>query len=184
MRSPRVARRYAAALFGAALEAGLVPQVLDDLGRVRDVLQSNPDIERSLVTPRIPRGVKHHVIGRIFAESVSPLVLDFLHLCIDKRRPRIMDDVLEPYAALRDEHENLARAAITTAVQLTEEQRQRLIEALQSRTGKHVVAEFRVNPEILGGVLTVIGDTVVDGSLRHALGEMRERLHEAPVTIL
>lgn len=184
MRISRVARRYAAALFTAALEGGLVPQVQDDLGRVRDIVRASPDLEKALTAPRVPLEAKHRVIDRIFAEAVSPLTLDFLHLCLDKRRPQLMEAVAEHYAALRDEHENIVRARVTTAVELSEELRQRLIQALEKRTGRRVMAEFRVEPDVLGGVLTIIGDTVVDGSLRSDVAQLGQKLRQAPVTLL
>jgi len=180
----RVARRYAAALFRAALDRGQVPQVFEELKRLRELIDSLPELAEALFSPTIRRPDKHRVIDRLFAESASPLVLSFLHLCVEKHRPEVIVEVLEPYAELRDEHENVARATIVCAVELTEEHKQRLVAALERYTGKQLVVQFRVDPGVVGGVLVVVGDTVLDGTLRQALEQMRQRLLAAPVTVL
>jgi F-type H+-transporting ATPase subunit delta len=174
-----VVRRYARALFDSASrgDAEQVDRVEADLRLVDDALRAEPRLARALRAPTIGTGEKQRLLAAVFGEGrVSPLTARFLALVVDRGR----EDVL---AAIHDEFERLANEArgilpveVTAAVPLSAEERARLARAVEARTGRRVIFQEFTDPELLGGVVLRMGDTLLDGSVRSRLTRLHQRL--------
>jgi len=171
-----VARRYARALFDTANRAGSVEQVEEDLKGVYDVMQAAPRLERVLRAPTISSQRKRELLTQTFQSRVSPLTLRFLILLVDRRREDILKDVYGEYRRLADAYRNMLPVEVTAAVPLTDEERDTLVSGLSRRTGKRVTVRISIHPEIMGGLILRLGDTVIDGSVRTRLSQLREQL--------
>jgi F-type H+-transporting ATPase subunit delta len=100
----------------------------------------------------------------------------FLLLLFDKGRFGFLDDVNDFYQKLADEQKGIARASLVSATELSSDAVDKIREALAKRTGKDIILEVEQDPELIGGIVTRIGDLVLDGSVRTQLLNMRESL--------
>jgi F-type H+-transporting ATPase subunit delta len=171
-----VVRRYARALFDTAHRAGAVDQIEADLKAVDQVLRATPRFSRVLRAPTIPIDQKKELVQRVFGSRVSPLAARFLALVVERRREAILTDVYVEFARLANEQRNIVAVQVTAATALTDEERNALAAALTRRTGKTVTLELTIDPQIMGGLLLRMGDTVIDGSVRSRLNQLRDRL--------
>lgn len=174
LKDTRVARRYASALFRAALNAQQLPRVSEDLQQLRQSLQTIDALRTFLYNPLIPRDRKRQRVAELFANELQPFTVRLLELVIEKRREPLLEAICEEFERLHEAHEGIVRATIYSAVPLTESEQQALLQQLQQRTGKQIIPTFEVDPSLIGGVRVKLGDYQIDGSLRGAL----ERLHE------
>ena len=106
----------------------------------------------------------------------AELVRNTLRLMSDRRRMAFVPDVDEAYELLAETAAGKLRAEITTATELADDYYMAIREALSSATGKNVVLIRRTDPDLLGGVVTRIGDTIIDGSLRTHIDELGDEL--------
>ena len=171
-----IVRRYARALFDSANKSGTVAEVEEDLKTVDQLIRTSPRFYRALRAPTIAASRKKDLILRGVGDRIGPLSTRFLSLLIDKRREDVLGQVYAEYHRLANEARNILPVSVTSAVPLTDEERDALAAALAQRTGKQILLQVSVQPEILGGVMLRMGDTVVDGSVRSRLEQLRARL--------
>ena len=179
-RDLRAARRYATALFATAQRQDKLDSVTRDLHMVVDLMDQTPALDEMWGSKVVPTGKKRELIGMLFGASIDPLTLSFLRLLADKRREDILSLVRLEVQQLSDSSRRLVRAAATFALQPTDDERAKLIQSLEKRTGEHVELTVNVDPRILGGVVVRMHDKIIDGSVRGTLESLREQLlHEA-----
>lgn len=171
-----VVRRYVRALFETALRSRGVDQVEDDLKAFEQIRRSVPALERVLRAPTIPTQRKRELVRHTFTDRVGPLTLRFLTLVIDRRREAILPDVYAEFQRLANAHRNIMTVEVTAATPLTDAERASLSGALARRTGKQVILQVHLDPELLGGVVLRMGDTILDGSVRTRLAQLKSRL--------
>jgi F-type H+-transporting ATPase subunit delta len=172
----KVARRYSGALFNAANKLGRVEAVQNDLDQLVELWETAPGLKRSLESPLIPGDKKHALVDTLFGKESDPLTQSFLHLLISKRREDILPTVEAEFQVLSDRARGMVRAEATVAAPLADADRAALVEGLKKRTGKQVELDVKVEPDILGGVVVRMQDTVIDGSVRGALERLREQM--------
>lgn len=167
---------YADALLEIAKAEGHLTDVEDDLFRFARVFESNEDLRLALTDPATPAARRMAVVeelmgGKALTQSAA-LVSFVVGIGRAAELPEIVSRFVEKAAAER-EHEV---AEVRSAVALDEEQQRRLREALSQATGKQVEVKVVVDPRVLGGLVATIGDTVIDGSVRSRLEQLRERI--------
>jgi F-type H+-transporting ATPase subunit delta len=108
--------------------------------------------------------------------GLTPIIRSYLGLLIEKRRIGNLSEIADFYHRLIDEHQKVARARLTAATPLDEKAVADIAKSLEKLTGKKVIVEFQVVPELIGGVVAQIGDLVLDGSVRRQLLNFKETL--------
>lgn len=176
MRLTSLARRYAGALFEAARDTDIVDKVESDLGMMTWSLESVPRLSETLSHPLIPAEKKKAIVREIFEGKVDGITLDFLCLIIDRRREEALTDVEIEYVQIADNWRGVVKATVTSAVALTDDERNRLIAKLEAFTGKRVELGMEQDSSLIGGVVVRIGDTVIDGSVKGYLAALKVRL--------
>lgn len=178
MRAPTIAHRYARAL----LDIGIERKNFEQLGREFDrvaVLFRHDEIGQLFRNPKFGLETRRAVLGDLLKRlMVSPICRNFMLLLVDKGRIGFLPEIAQAYHGLADEHAGRVRAEVTVASRLPESDIARLRNVLQQATGKQVVVEQREDPAVLGGVITRIGGTIYDGSVRTQLETMRARLKQ------
>ncbi|NOX36171.1 MAG: F0F1 ATP synthase subunit delta [Calditrichaeota bacterium] len=175
----RVAKRYALALFEAALEANKLEVVESDLHLIEQEYQQVEDLQKLIDSPVISNTVKRTVVTEVFQNRLDPITFDMLVLLIEKNREKYLPGVIMYFRELLDEHRGILRADLYSVVPLTESQLQHLKKRLDALTGKNVIITQHIDPELLGGFTIRINDTVFDSSLKHQLEKLRENLVRA-----
>jgi F-type H+-transporting ATPase subunit delta len=167
---------YAAGMLELARAEGVVDRVSDELYRVARALETSADLRLALSDPRLPLERKQGIVEDLLGGRVLPLTLNLVSFVVAAGRssdlPAIADRLAERAASERD----LAVAEVRTAFELDEETVRRLAESLSRATGKQVEVKTVVDPSLIGGLVTRVGDTVIDGSLRHRLESLRQAL--------
>lgn len=176
MREERVARRYARALFNAAVRAQSIEPVNEALQQLLSVLHEQPPLRYLLLNPLIPRERKQRMVQETIGRSTHPLLASLLSVLVDKRRERLLPEVAREFGELRDEHLGIVRVQATTAYPLDSQQQEALIRSLERHTSRTVVLDTRVDPSLIGGIVVRIGDTIIDGSVRGQLLRLRQYL--------
>jgi len=172
-----VARRYARALILVAAAEDRVDAVTGELGAFAALLTRSPDLATVLGNPVFGREERRAVLDRVIGSlKLSPSVEHFLRLLIDKNRIGYAADIARAFAGLADERAGRLRAEVRSARPLSKEFVERLTRVLAERTGKRIVVEASVDPSLIGGVVTRVGDTVYDGTVLKELGRLCDEL--------
>jgi F-type H+-transporting ATPase subunit delta len=176
MASVDLVHGYAAGLLELARAEGVVDRVGDELYRIARALESSSELRLALSDPRLPLERKQGIVEDLLGGRVLPLTLNLVSFVVAAGRssdlPAMADRLAERAAAERDR----AIAEVRTAFELDEETVRRLAESLSRATGKQVEVKTVVDPSLIGGLVTRVGDTVMDGSLRHRLEGLRQAL--------
>lgn len=182
MTDARVARRYARALLSLASEENRHEQFGDEIEAVERALQQNRDLHAILEDPGYSPAQRRGAIDALAsALRLSPTVVSFLRLLLDRQRIGDMAAIVRSYRGMLDQQVGRVRATVTSARPLAEDEISRLREAIAAITRRTIVLETRTDPALIGGVVTQVGATMLDGSLRTQLDRMREELKRAPI---
>jgi F-type H+-transporting ATPase subunit delta len=171
------AARYARALLDVAVEESMAERAEQDLAAFADLVAQHAELKRALTHPTVPAARKRALTGEIATRlaTVGP-VAKLLLMLADRDRLALLPDLLALYRDRLMEHQNVVQAEVTTAEPLPPDQAAHLRERLARATGRTVTLTARVDPSIIGGVVTRIGSVVYDGSVAAQLTKMRERL--------
>ncbi|MEA5115061.1 MAG: ATP synthase F1 subunit delta [Geobacteraceae bacterium] len=179
MSTNAIARRYAKALIQVAAEQGTVEQYFSELSVFSQTLVPGAEAAEFFETPSYGIEAKREIVKELASRlSVSKTMRDFLLLLLDKKRLDQLDAILESYRSFADEAAGILRSDVTSAVPLSEEQVAELRTALEKATGKKVVLSVSADPQLIGGVVTRIGDKVFDGSIRTQLTKIQDILQK------
>lgn len=169
-----ISREYASALFALAREDGAEEEYAGGLAAIAAAFREAPEYVEFLSSHSIPKEERISALFAVFSGRVPVHVLSFLSLLCEKGRVREFFECVEAYDALLREWKETSHACISSAVPLTEEEKVRLEKKLRAVCGHAVVAEYRVDESLVGGVSITVDGRVMDGSLRRRLQEVKE----------
>ncbi|MEW5762636.1 MAG: ATP synthase F1 subunit delta [Bacillota bacterium] len=175
-----VATRYAEALFGIASDQNLVGEVEANLRTVLETLEGSRELERVLYHPQIPVALKKNIIREVFRDLL-PVTRNFLAVLLDRRREFYLKAIVEAYIELANRTRNIVEVEVTSAVEVPLLLKVNLTQHLGKLTGKEVRVNYRVDPEVIGGLVIRIGNRVVDASVRRHLERLGERIRASKV---
>jgi F-type H+-transporting ATPase subunit delta len=171
------AARYAKALLDVSRKEGDPEAAGRDLKAFVSLTSGHAQLARALVNPAIPVQRKTALVGELLALApVGPVVGKLLLLLAQRDRLVLLPDLLEEYGRRLMEFQNVVQAEVTSAVPLPADAVQAIERAIAARLGRRVVMASRVDPGIIGGVVTRLGSVVYDGSVRRQLEKMRDTL--------
>jgi F-type H+-transporting ATPase subunit delta len=169
---------YARALFEAAREKGRLEPVAADLGALAQALHDVPDLLAFLANPEVETAGKAEVLGDITAGG-DELVRNFVRVVAEKGRAGELDKMHEEFEALVAREQNRLAVELTTAYELSDEEAQSILTAIEKASGRKVEATRRVDPDLIGGVVLKVGSFLADGSVRGRLERLRKELSTA-----
>ena len=177
MRNLAIARRYAKALLLIAKEDGQTETYRGELQAVTDMFLQQKELDQSVNNPLHDLEARRKVLAIVMEKlNLSPTLSSFLMLLFDKRRFGFLDSINDNYQRMADEVKGVARASLVAATELPAETIEKIRTTLSSKTGKDIILEVEQDPGLIGGIVTRIGDLVLDGSIRTQLLNMRETL--------
>jgi F-type H+-transporting ATPase subunit delta len=170
------ARRYAEAAFDLAKKHGKLDRWLSDLRTAAGIL-ADPRLLLALENPKAPRARKRQFLDAAFTVTLDPMVRNLLYLLVDRGRVGLLGRIAEEFGNLYNREMGIVVADVTTAVDLSEAQRQKVQDRLRQLTGaKQIDLRVHTDPRIIGGMIARVGDMLYDGSVRTRLSELQERL--------
>jgi F-type H+-transporting ATPase subunit delta len=173
-----IAQVYSRSLFEVAKEQGKLDEIREQLGEFTDALSENRDLQVFLFSPYFSTPEKKEGLHRIL-EGPEPAFINFLELVIEKHRMPLLFRIRRQFDALwRDEH-RLLPVQITSAVELDENSIERIKQRIHEQTDREVELATEVNPDILGGIVVRVGNSILDASIRNRLEQVRRQLARA-----
>jgi len=175
-----IANRYARALADVITERGEMNEVVADLNGFEGLMSGHGQLRDVFASPVISlerkRAVLNDLLGRL---ALRPTSGNFLQLLLANSRLHDLDQMLRALSRELDVRTNIVSAEVTTAREISEQEKTMLRDKLRAATGKDVRLQFRTDTNIIGGVVTRIGSLVYDGSIKNQLAQMKQRLMSA-----
>lgn len=174
-----LAKRYAKALLNLAekedpAKIGEVEQELFNITRLYNSLEG---MRRVLIHPLISPDKKNAIINKVLGTRVSPIILRFLKLLINKNRVMYLTQIADAYHFLSDQARGIARVKVKSYLPMPTDQLKVLEQKMLTLTSsQQVILEPEVDPSLLGGITVQVGDSIIDGSVTGRLRELREQL--------
>ncbi len=176
-----IAKRYASALFNAAVETNVGGEVNNDAAAFRKLLSENPSLRGFLLSPQVLMKDKKSVLENTLKGRATDLFVEFLILLVDKKRFASVEEIVDGYGYLYERHEGIVEVKAITAIPLEEGLKEKTIRILEQGTGKKIRLATDVNPEIIGGMILVMEDKIIDGSVRYQIAKLMRELDEIRV---
>lgn len=170
------AEGYAAGFAEIASAEGELDRVSDELYRVAHAVEGSSELRDALGDIRVPAERKLAIVEELLEGKASQLTVSMAGFVVSAGKVRELSAIAERLAEKAAAAKERAVAEVRTAVELDEATVARLAEALAAATGKRVEVKTVVDPTVLGGVVATVGDTVIDGSVRARLDELRTQL--------
>ena len=164
---------YAGALLAVARSEGSLAEVEDELFRFARVLETNDELRTTLADAALPVSRRQQIVEDLLGGQANPLTTALLSMVVGAGRARDLTSIIDELVRLSAAEGNKELAEVRSAIELTDDQKLRLITALESATGKKVELKVIIDPSVLGGLVAQVGDTVIDGSVKTRLQQLQ-----------
>ena len=177
MKNLAVARRYAKALLLISKEDGQTDSYQKELSGFARLMETDEALKQAITNPLYETSVRRNVLQTVLDRlDISSTMKSFLLLLFDKGRMGFIGPIDDLYQKLADELNGIGRASVVSATDLSQEAVERIRVALSKKTNMDIVLQVEKDPELIGGIVTKIGDLVWDGSIKTQLSNLRETL--------
>jgi F-type H+-transporting ATPase subunit delta len=164
---------YAEALLAVARSEGNLAEVEDELFRFARLLEANDDLRTTLTDAHLPSSRRQQIVEDLLGGRADPITTALVSMVVGAGRARDLPAIIDELVKLSAAEGNKELAEVRSAVDLTDDQKQRLVAALEAKTGKKVELKVIVDPTVLGGLVAQVGDTVIDGSIKTRLQQLK-----------
>ena len=169
-----ISKEYAAALFMLACEKNQKNEYGDALESVKNALKDEPDYFEFLSSPGIPVKDRTESIRTVFGEIVPEDVLSFVQLVCEKGRMKCFYEAVEDYSSLLAQSNLVKNVKVTSAVSLTEAEKEKLQKKLETVYKSNVEIEYLIDASLVGGVIMEVDGKILDGSVKSRLRDIKE----------
>ena len=172
-----IARRYAKALVNLAENEKDLDNTGKHLNSITEVYKENLELRQVLSDTKVSSGIKLEILKDVLSKiKVSRLVDTFSRYLLAKRRIDFLPDIERAFNLLLQEKLGRIEANVTTASELPKDTVKKLVDAISSYSGKEIEVNVTIDPSIIGGIVTRIGSTVIDGSIQTYLNQIRQSI--------
>ena len=177
-----VSKVYGDALFEAAREAGRMDDMYEEVLELQKLLQANEELQKMMENPKVIREDKENVIETVFRGRISDEIVELMKLMIAKGRYSNIESVFDYFIGLVKEEKKIGIAYVTTAVELTDGQKDEIVRRLLETTRyESFEMNYAVDASLIGGMVIRIGDRVVYSSIKTKLYELSKSLRKIQV---
>ncbi len=173
-----IAQVYARSLFEVAKEHDKLDVVRDQLGEIADAVAEQHDLQVFFFSPYFSTDEKVDGLQRAL-EDADEAVLNFLELLIEKHRMPALFRIRREFEALWEEENRLLPVQVTSAIELDESTVRQIGDAIGEQTGRRIELTSEVDPDILGGIVLRVGNSILDASIRNRLEKLRKQVARA-----
>lgn len=172
-----VAKTYGEALFKLAMEENRGDEFLQEVEEIRAILKDNPEFDKLMLHPGVPREEKLKLVEQVFKGRASDEMTGLLEIVIRKERYKDLQNIFQYFIDQMKEEKRIGIAYVTTAVELTQAQKDAVkAKLLKTTSYRTMEMHYQVEPEIIGGMVIRIKDRVVDSSIRTKLNDLTKQL--------
>jgi F-type H+-transporting ATPase subunit delta len=173
-----LAQVYGRSLFEVAREQQKLDQLREQLGQFADAVSGNHDLAVFFFSPYFSTKEKQEALGRML-EGADPILVNFLNLLIENHRMPVIFRIRHEYERLWDEENKTLPVEITSAIELDRATAESLGKKIGERAGRKVTLAAHVDPDILGGIIIRVGNSILDASIRNRLEQLRRHVAQA-----
>ena len=173
-----LAQVYARSLLQAALEHGKLDELREQLGQFADALNQNRELAVFFFSPYFSTAEKRQALDTLL-DGADELFINFLALLIENHRMPVIFRIRDEYERLWDEENRTLPVEITSAIALDDATTESLGKTIGERAGRKVTLAARVDPDILGGIIIRVGNSILDASIRNRLEQLRRHVAQA-----
>jgi F-type H+-transporting ATPase subunit delta len=170
-----LAQVYARSLFEVAREQGKLDELREQLAQFADALDEQRDLAVFFFSPYFSTKEKQDGLGRLL-EGADQVLLNFLGLLIENHRMPVIFRIRQEYERLWDGENRILPVEITSAIELDQATTDSLGRTIGERAGRNVTLSARVDPDILGGIVVRVGNSILDASIRNRLEQLRRHV--------
>ena len=170
----KTSNEYADALFSLAMDLHAEEETLGALHLIRDSFRKEPEALAMLASPAIPKSERLKAMEDAFASHLPQHVMGYMHVLCNNGHIREFEDSVKEYEELFSSARKLSTAQVTSAVELSQEEKTQLQAKLEKRLGRTIRLECAIDESLLGGLVVQVDGKVIDGSLKHKLQEIKE----------
>jgi F-type H+-transporting ATPase subunit delta len=176
MEHPARIDAYAHAILGIVGVEGFTAEVEDELFRFARTFEGNDELHMALSNAALPAERRVAVVEELMGGRALPMSTAIASFIVGIGRAHDLPAIVDRFVALAAESRSREIAEVRTAVPLDDAQTQRLADALSRATGKRVEVKVVVDATVLGGIVARVGDTVIDGTVRHRLDQLKDSI--------
>ncbi|MCL1850721.1 MAG: ATP synthase F1 subunit delta [Bacteroidetes bacterium] len=173
MKNPKLASRFAAALYDFATETNHVEPVYKDVLLVQQVITENQELKTVLESPIIPEDKKQKVFRKIFIQHISETALRFFALILKKRREPQLLMICKQFVKLYYSNHNIKEAYITTAQPISEKMKLYIKNYIEQDSPYTLILHFSVDEKLIGGIIIKIDDLYFDASIQTKINKLK-----------
>jgi len=173
-----IASVYARSLFEVAKEQGKLDEVREQIGQVADALDADRELQIFFFSPYFSTEEKQEGLRKV-VDGAEPAVLNFLELLLENHRMPALFRIRRAYDQLWEHENKLLPVEITSAVELDDEIAKRIGDQIGEQTGQRVELTKTVDPDIIGGLVLRVGNSILDASIRNRLDNLRKNVAKA-----
>jgi F-type H+-transporting ATPase subunit delta len=173
-----IAAVYANALFEVAREQGVLDKIREQLRAFADALNENPEMRFFLFSPYFSTDEKKEGLQAAM-ENAEPVFMNFLEALLERARMPVIFRIRDRYEKLWDDEQRVLPVEITSAVELEGGTVESIGERIHEQTGRKVEISSHVDPDIIGGIVLRVGNSVLDASIRNRLNQLRQQVAQA-----
>jgi F-type H+-transporting ATPase subunit delta len=176
MTEQKVSSRYAHALLEIAKQEGLTEKIYSDLKYVRRTIEQSRELKTLTFSPVVQFWRKKKIYEELLTDKIQQLTMNFIILLTDKRRESLLPDICYQYEVQYNELNNILPVEIESAIELSDDIKNKITKKIEKNTNKKVISDFRINKSMKGGLLVKIQDWVYDASLKNQLEILFKKL--------
>lgn len=174
----RLGKRYAKSLLELADELGKVEEVKADMETILNAISGSREFEVLINSPIINPEKKISIFKELFDGKLSELTCNFIEIITRKGRENKLGVIAEGYMSQYRAKHGIERATVTTAIELSNDEREAVRAKIAEATGKKIEIEERVDPSIIGGMTLRLADKEFNGSIAHQLNQLKRQFKD------
>jgi F-type H+-transporting ATPase subunit delta len=172
----KVSMRYATSLLGLAVEKNLMDVISSDIELILSAMKQSPALARALENPVIKPETKVAILDDIFKSKVNAETMHFVRFLVKKGREDLLLEIAEKFLELRDERAGIVNVNVRTAFEMTDSQTNELKNKIENMLSKKARLKIKIDPDVVGGFVAQVNDTVYDASVKHQLETLKQQL--------
>jgi F-type H+-transporting ATPase subunit delta len=173
-----ISKRWAKALIELAQEDENISKrdMLDDLREISETINSSEDLKNVISNPSISVEEKQVVLCKLFQNSIMPIVYNFVYTLNLKKRVDIIGDIADEFQKELEKIEHVTHVSVTSAIDLADERKEDIKQKISNKLQKEVIVDWKVDKEIIAGLVLNINETIIDNSVKHKLEDLTKTI--------
>jgi F-type H+-transporting ATPase subunit delta len=172
----KVSMRYATSLLNLAVEKNMMDIMSRDIELILGAMNQSRELAKALKNPVIKPETKISILNEIFKSKLNPETMHFVRFLVKKGRENLLQGIAEKFLELRDERAGIVNVNVRTAFELTDSQTGELKNKIEKMLNKKARLKIEIDPDVVGGFVAQVNDTVYDASVKHQLETLKQQL--------